>query len=248
MQCSGAWHVLPCFNSMAAQMAAALLGTSCLASYQLLHAMQRRLARHAWLQLNGCAHGSSITWHVMPSFVSVTACNAAAPGTSCLVSTQWLHTWQQHHLARHAKLRISYCMQCSGAWHVMPSVNSMAAHMAAASLGTSCQASYQLLHAMQWCLAHHAWLQLNGCPAYMAAASYHTISNRGPSHSGTSNSSGIRGRASGLTITTDEEASICSSSSFGSKLGQSSPSHRASHELLTMGARMQFELSQGSSS
>ena len=135
-------------------------------------------------------------------------------------------------------------MQCSGAWHVMPSVNSMAAHMAAASLGTSCQASYQLLHAMQWCLAHHAWLQLNGCPAYMAAASYHTMSNRGPSHSGTSNSSGIRGRASGLTITTDEEASICSSSSFGSKLGQSSPSHRASHELLTMGARMQFELTQ----
>ena len=90
-------------------------------------AMQRCLARHAWLQLNGCAHGSSITWHVMPSFVSVTACNAAAPGTSCLVSTQWLHTWQQHRLARHAKLRISYYMQCSGAWHIMPGFSSMAA-------------------------------------------------------------------------------------------------------------------------
>ena len=185
----------------------------------------------------------------MPRFVSVTACDAASLGTSCLASNQWLCTWQQHRLARHASLQLNGCTRGSSiAWHVMPSFNSMAAHMAAASLGTSCQASYQLLHAMQWCLAHHAWLQLNGCPAYMAAASYHTISNRGPSHSGTSNSSGIRGRASGLTITTDEEASICSSSSFGSQLGQSSPSHRASHELLTMGARMQFELSQGSSS
>ena len=67
--------------------------------------MQRRSARHALLQLNGCAYVSSIAWHVMPGFISVTACNAAALGTSCLASTQWLHTWQQHNLARDALLQ-----------------------------------------------------------------------------------------------------------------------------------------------
>ena len=95
--------------------------------------MQRRLARHAWLQLDGCAHGSSIAWHLMPSFVSVTVCNAAALGMSRLASTRWLRT----------------CDGSSITWHVMPSFISVTACNAAA-LGTSaCLTSNQWLRTWQ---------------------------------------------------------------------------------------------------
>ena len=113
----------------------------------------------------------------MPRFKSMAVHMAAASlGTSCLASTQWLHTWQQHRLARHASLCISYCMQCRIAWHLMSRINSMAVHMAAASLGTLCLASYQLLHVMQHRLACHASLQINGksMAVHMAAASLGT--------------------------------------------------------------------------
>ena len=111
----------------------------------------------------------------MPRFKSMAVHMAAASlGTSCLASTQWLHTWQQHRLARHASLCISYCMQCRIAWHLMSRINSMAVHMAAASLGTLCLASYQLLHVMQHRLACHASLQINGC-AHGSSIAWHVM-------------------------------------------------------------------------
>ena len=117
---SVAWFVMPRFESMAARMAAASPGTWCLVSLnQELHARQHRLAPDASLQ------------------------------------NQWLRTWQQDCLARDASLRINGCthggsmslgtwclartscyMQCSIAWHQCLASGSMAAHIAAALLGS----------------------------------------------------------------------------------------------------------------
>jgi hypothetical protein len=194
MQCSIAWHWMPCFRikgcahesriawlatprfeSMAARMAATLLGTWCLA--RISCCIQCSIAWH-WMPrygTKGCAHGSSVAWFVMPRFESMAARMAAAsPGTWCLVSlnqelharqhrlapdaslqNQWLRTWQQDCLARDASLRINGCthggsmslgtwclartscyMQCSIAWHQCLASGSMAAHMAAALLGS----------------------------------------------------------------------------------------------------------------
>ena len=160
MQCSTAWHWMPriringCahgsriawlvmsrFESMAARMAAASLGTWCLA--RISCCMRCSTAWHGmpYFRINGCAHGSRIAWLVTPRFESMAARMAAASlGTWCLA-------------------RIRYCMQCSIAWHwmpcfringyahgsripwlVMPRFESMAACMAAASLGTWCLA------------------------------------------------------------------------------------------------------------
>jgi hypothetical protein len=153
---------MPRFNSMAARMAAALLGVSCLALYQLLHVMQHRLACHVSLQINGCTRGSSIAWHVMPRFVSITACDAASLGMSCLASNQWLCTWQQHRLAHHASLQLNGCTRGSSiAWHVMPRFVSVTA-CNAESLGMSCLASTQWLCTwQQHRLARYASLRLS---------------------------------------------------------------------------------------
>jgi hypothetical protein len=180
MQCSIAWHGMPCFSvkgcahgsriawlvmprveSLAARMAAASRGTWCLA--RIRYCMQCSIAWH-WMprfRINGCAHGSSVAWLATPRFESMAARMAAAS----------LGTWR---LAR-----ISCCMQCSIAWHwmprdrtkgcahgssvawfMMPRFKSMAARMAAASPGTWCLASLnQELHAMQHRLALDALLQ-----------------------------------------------------------------------------------------
>ena len=179
------------FKSMAAHVAAASLGTLCLASYQLLHVMQHRLACHASLQINGCAHGSSIAWHVMPRFNSMAAHVAAASlGTSCLALYQLLHA-MQNRLAPYVSHQLNGCAHGSSiAWHVMPrfvsvlhvmqhrlachallQINgkSMAVHMAAALLGTSCLASTQWLHTWQ---QHRAMLQLNAC-AHGSSITWH---------------------------------------------------------------------------
>ena len=121
MQCSIAWHGMPCFSvkgcahgsriawlvmprveSLAARMAAASLGTWCLA--RIRYCMQCSIAWH-WMprfRINGCAHGSSVAWLATPRFESMAARMAAASlGTWCLA-------------------RISCCIQCSIAWHWMP--------------------------------------------------------------------------------------------------------------------------------
>ena len=97
MQCSTAWHwmpriringcahgsriarlVMPRFESMAARMAAASLGTCCLA--RISCCMQGSAAQHWMLRfrINSCAHGDRIAW------------------LGCLASDQWLHAWRQH--------------------------------------------------------------------------------------------------------------------------------------------------------
>ena len=52
------------------------------------------------------------------------------------------------------RFKVDSCAHGSSiARHLAPRFESTAAHMAAASLGTRCRASYQLLHALQRCLA-----------------------------------------------------------------------------------------------
>ena len=79
---------MPRFESAAARMAEASLGTWCLALYQVLHACS--IAWHGMprFTINGCTHGRSIAWHVVPRFESMAARMAAASlgGTWCLAS------------------------------------------------------------------------------------------------------------------------------------------------------------------
>ena len=180
---SVAWLVMPRFESIVARMAAALLGTWCLA--RISYCMQCSIAWHGMprFRIDGCAHGSSMAWLVMPRFESGAARMASASlGTWCLAR---IRCRMQRSIAWHGmpRIRINGCTQGSGvAWLVMPRFASMAARMAAA-LGTWwVPRSNQLLHAMQhrlaldashqnrWlrtgqrrCLARDASLRINGC-------------------------------------------------------------------------------------
>ena len=116
----------------------------------------------------------------MPRFVlraALAACIAASLGTACLASSQWLHAWRQHCLARSTSLHINGCAHCGSiAWHMVPRFVSGAACIAA-SLGTGRFASNQWLHMHHLTAAHkvavyawhvmprlaqqpHSWLQL----------------------------------------------------------------------------------------
>jgi hypothetical protein len=118
------------------RMAAALLGTWCLA--RISYCMQCSIAWHGMprFRIDGCAHGSSMAWLVMPRFESGAARMASASlGTWCLAR---IRCRMQRSIAWHGmpRIRINGCTQGSGvAWLVMPRFASMAARMAAA-LGT----------------------------------------------------------------------------------------------------------------
>jgi hypothetical protein len=110
----------------------------CLASYQVLHAMQPRLACDASLQ-NQWLHTwqQSIVWLVMPRFESMAACMAAAsPGTrASLPINSCTHggsiAW--HMVPRSVSLTAGNAAPY-GTW--CPVSKSIAAQMAAASLGS----------------------------------------------------------------------------------------------------------------
>ena len=109
------------------------------------------MARDASLRSNGCTHGRSIAWHVMPHFES-TAAHLAAAGITWLVMPHF-----ESMAARMAAAEIT--------WLVMPRSESMAARTAAASLGMWCLAPNQRLHTWQQHLlvAHGASLRSSGC-------------------------------------------------------------------------------------
>ena len=156
-----AWHVVPRSISIGALMAAPLLDTWCFSRYRWLRLQkQHGLARGASLDTNGWqgvprpslgvssyARDSSVTWHVVPRSIPMTA----------LI--------RQHGLARVASLDISLCTySSSNAWHVVPRWKPMAALTAAAWCGTGCLARNQLVRLRQHlCLAHNASLNINGC-------------------------------------------------------------------------------------
>jgi hypothetical protein len=136
-----AWHMVPSSN-------------------RLLHAMQHRLARDASLQnqwlrtwqqdclafdaslrINGCTHGGSIAWHMVPCSNQILHAMQHRLARDALLQNQWLRTWQQDSVARDASLRIHGCMHGGSiAWHMVPRSN-------------------QLLHARQHRLALDASLQ-----------------------------------------------------------------------------------------
>ena len=104
---------------------------ACLASNQQLHTWrQHRLAHGASLRITYCRQCSAV-WHVMPRF----KVNSCANGSS----VTWLVMPHSH---------IKGCAHGGSiAWHAVPRVESTAARMAAASLGTWYLALHQVLHA-----------------------------------------------------------------------------------------------------
>jgi hypothetical protein len=221
MQCSIAWHWMPCFRTNGCAHGSSTASLECLvsnhwlhtwrqhvawhmvpSSNQLLHARQHRLARDASLRINGCTRDGSITWHMVPRSNQILHAMQHRVARDASLQNQWLRTWQQDCVAYDASLRINGCAhggriawhmvpslnqllhanQCSIAWHGMPRFRvdscehgsgvawlamlrfeSMAAHMAAASLGTWCLA--RISCCMQCSIAWH-WMprsRINGC-------------------------------------------------------------------------------------
>ena len=119
---------MPRFESMAARMAAAPLGTWCRA--RISYCMQCSIAWHGMprFRINGCAHGSRIAWLVI------------------LASNQWLRAWRQHRLAHGASLEsVATCN--------------------AVSLGTGCLASKSMASITQL-TPTKAWLEAPSAPAW----------------------------------------------------------------------------------
>tara|TARA_B110000046_G_scaffold2379_1_gene2597 strand:+ start:167 stop:649 length:483 start_codon:yes stop_codon:yes gene_type:complete len=99
------------------------------------------LARDTSLRINGCTHGGSIAWHMVPRSNQLLHAIQHRLARDALLQNQWLHAWQQRCLARDASLRINGCTHGGSiAWHMVPRSN-------------------QLLHAMQHRLALDASLQ-----------------------------------------------------------------------------------------
>ena len=117
---SFAWHMVPCSNQLLHAMQHCLARDASLQN-QWLHTWQRRcLARDASLRINGGTHGCSTAWHMVPSSNQLLHAMQHRLAWDASLQNQWLRTWQQDCLARD------------------PCFESMAARMAAASLGTWC--------------------------------------------------------------------------------------------------------------
>ena len=118
-----AWHMVPSSNQLLHAMQHRLALDASLQNQRLRTWRQRCLAHDASLRINGCAHGGSIAWHMMPR------------------SNQLLHAMQ--HCAWHGmpRFRTNGCARgVSIAWLVMPRLEPKAARRAVASLGTWCLA------------------------------------------------------------------------------------------------------------
>jgi hypothetical protein len=110
-----AWLVMLRFESVAARVAAACClahgaslksGAACNAASRLardaslqnrwLRAWQQcRLACDASLRINGCAHGGSIAWHMVPSSIQLLHTMQHRVALDASLQNQWLRTWQQ---------------------------------------------------------------------------------------------------------------------------------------------------------
>ena len=125
-----AWHGMPHVKPMAVCMAAASLGTGCLASTQSMTA--------------GLAAATLGTWCLALYQLLQARQHRLAHDVS--LSHQGLRTWRQHRLARDASLCLNGCKHGgSSTWCPAPYQS---------SLGTGCLASTQWLHAWR---QHRIW-------------------------------------------------------------------------------------------
>ena len=158
-----AWHMVPRSNQLLHAMQHRLARDASLQNRRLREWQQCRLACDASLRINGCAHGGSIAWHMVPSL------NQLLHANQCSIA------W--HGMPR---FRVDSCEHGSGvAWLAMLRFESMAAHMAAASLSTQCLASNLQRHAWrQYCLAHGASLRIRCC--MQCSIAWHVMSGFRP--------------------------------------------------------------------
>jgi hypothetical protein len=162
-------------------------------SNQLLHARQHRLAldashqnqwlrtwqqdcvaRDASLRINGCTHGGSIAWHMVPSSNQLLHTMQHRVALDASLQNQWLRTWQQRCSARDALLPINGCTHGGNiAWYMVPSLNQLL-HAMQHRLALDASLQNQRLRIWrQRCLAHDASPRINGC-AHGGSIAWHT--------------------------------------------------------------------------
>jgi hypothetical protein len=190
-----AWLVMLRFESVAARVAAACClahgaslksGAACNAASRLardaslqnrwLRAWQQcRLACDASLRINGCAHGGSIAWHMVPSSIQLLHTMQHRVALDASLQNRWLRTWQQRCLARDALLPINGCTHGGNiAWYMVPSLNQL---LHAMQHRLTLDASLQNQRLRTWrqhCLAHDASLRINSC-AHGGSIAWHMM-------------------------------------------------------------------------
>ena len=146
MQCSIAWHGMPCFSVKGCAHGSRIAWLECLTSNHWLH------------------HGGSIAWHMVPRSNQILHAMQHRVALDASLQNQWLRTWQQRCVARDASLRINGCTHGGSiAWHMAPSSNQLLHAMQHRLALDASRQNQRLRTWQQRCVVHDASLQVNGC-------------------------------------------------------------------------------------
>ena len=117
-----AWHMVPRSNQILHAMQHRVALDASLQNQWLRTWQQDCLARDASLRINGCTHGGSIAWHMVPSSNQLLHAMQHRLALDASRQNQRLRTWQQRCVVHDASLQVNGCTHGGSiAWHMVPS-------------------------------------------------------------------------------------------------------------------------------